>query len=105
MVCVTFRITKLIPAIRNLPYSNRILYLNIKSLQHRWLYLDLVLMYKIVHGFSAVKPNDFCISPLSNRYTRSYGTGFIACAPISSLSVFNLLTGHTNQGIRYRKKF
>ena len=81
--------TKRIPAIHNLPYSDRLLYLNIKSLQQRRLYCDLVLMYKIVYGFSAVKLHDFGISPLLNRHTRSYGTGLIACAPILSLNVFN----------------
>ena len=53
--------TKCIPAIRNLPYSGRLLYLNIKSLQHRRLYCDLVFMNKIVHGFSAVKLNNLGI--------------------------------------------
>ena len=36
--------TKRIRAIRNLPYPDRQLYLNIKSLQHRWLCCDLVLI-------------------------------------------------------------
>ena len=42
-----------------------------------------------MHGFSAVKLNDLGKSPLSNRHKRSYGSGLIAYAPISSLSVFN----------------
>ena len=46
-------------------------------------------MYKIEHGISAVKLNDLGVLPLSNRHTRSYGSGLIACAPISSVSVFN----------------
>ena len=71
--------TKRIPAIHNLPYSDRLLHLNMKSLQHRMLYCDLVLMYKIVHGFSVVKLNDLGISPLSNRHTRSYGTAWFNC--------------------------
>ena len=50
--------TKRIPAIRNLPFSDRLLYLHNKSIQHRKFYYDLVLMYNIVHGFSAVKLND-----------------------------------------------
>ena len=48
-----------------------------------------MLMYKIVHSFSAVYLNDLGISPLSNRHTRSYGADLIASAPISSLSLFN----------------
>ena len=48
-------------------------------------------MYKIVRGFSAVKLNDLGILPMSNRHTRSYRTGLIACAPISSLRVFNFV--------------
>ena len=53
--------SKRIPAIRNLPYLDRLLYLNIRSLQHRKLYFDLVQKYKIVHGFCVVKLNDLGI--------------------------------------------
>ena len=62
-----------IPATSNLTYSDCLLHLHIKSPHRRGLYCDLVLIYKIMHGFSAVKFNDIGVSQLSIRQTRSYG--------------------------------
>ena len=42
--------TKRLPLIKNLPYPNRLDFLNIDSLELRRLHLDLVFVYKLLHG-------------------------------------------------------
>ena len=42
------------------PYSNRLIYFNIKSLSHRRLISDMVLTYKILNGHVDVEATSIC---------------------------------------------
>ena len=59
------KFTKRIPTLHNLSYNDRLAYLNIQSLEHRRLYIDIVTLYKIVHGFINVNIHDIGISPVT----------------------------------------
>ncbi len=53
-------------------YERRLVHLGLKSLEHSRLYLDLVLLYKIVHGLSIL--HDMGIySPSSSHRLRGHG--------------------------------
>ena len=41
-------------------YSNRLIYINIKSLSHRRLISDMVLTYKILNGLVGVRATYIC---------------------------------------------
>jgi hypothetical protein len=59
------------------------------SLEHRRLYLDLMLMYKIVHGLSSLTMRDIGLYPVQVSKFRTHGyninSSFI---PVSSLSLY-----------------
>ena len=58
--------TKLIPCLRNLSYAERLAALQTKSLLHRRLFLDLVFLYKLVHGLCGFNITDIGLSPVLN---------------------------------------
>ena len=79
--------TKRIPCLRHLTYDERLLYSKLKSLKHRRLYLDLFLLYKIVHGFVDINVYDFDVSPITERQSlRNCGVELNVCKPLSSQS-------------------
>ena len=57
---------KRIPCLRHLTYYERLSSYKLESLEHRRLYLDLVL-YKIVHGCVDINMYDIGISPVTER--------------------------------------
>ena len=70
-------------------YNDRLAYLNIQSLEHRKLYVDIVTLYKIVHGFINVNIHDFGISPVTQHSLRKYGLGLKVVKPLTSLRMFS----------------
>ena len=75
--------TKRIPCLRHLTYDERLLSSKLESLEHRRLYFDLVLLYKIVHGFVDINMYDIGVSPVTERQTlRNYGVGLNVCKPL-----------------------
>lgn len=81
--------TRRIPGLSDLNYAERLRACNILSLEHRRLYLDLVLLYNIVHGHSDLTLHSIGLTPVCNTKLRNYGyhiyTSFI---PSSSLSLY-----------------
>ena len=59
--------TKYIPCLRHLTYDERLSFSNLESLEHRRLYLDLVILYNIVHEFVDIKMFDIGVSPITKR--------------------------------------
>ena len=59
--------TKRIPCLRHLTHDERLPSSKLESLKHRRLSLDLVLLYKIVHGFVDINMNDIGVSPVTER--------------------------------------
>ena len=59
--------TKRIPCLRHLTYDERLSSSKFESLEHHRLYLDLVLLYKTVHGFVDINMYDIGISPVTER--------------------------------------
>lgn len=53
------RATKLLPEIRDLNYSERLMHLNLPTLQYRRKRYDLIQLFKIVHGFEDINPRKF----------------------------------------------
>ena len=49
------RATKIVPALRDLPYSTRLLLLDLPTLAYRRLRGDLIQVFKIVHGIQDVE--------------------------------------------------
>ena len=77
--------TKRIPCLRHLTYDERLSSSKLESLEHRRLYLDLVLLYKIVHGFVDINMYDIGVSPVTERQSlRNYGVGLNVCKSLSS---------------------
>ena len=58
---------KRIPYLRHLTYAERLSSSKLESLEHCRLYLDLVLLYKIVHKFVDINMYDIGISPVTER--------------------------------------
>ena len=83
------KFTKRIPTLHNLSYNDRLAYLNIQSLEHRRLYIDIATLYKIVHGFIDVNIHDFGISPVTQHSLRNYGLGLKVVKPLTSLRMFS----------------
>ena len=83
------KFTKRIPTLHNLSYNDRLAYLNIQSLEHRRLYIDIVTLYKIVHGFINVNIHDIGISPVTQHSLRKYGLGLKVVKPLTSLRMFS----------------
>ena len=53
------------------------------------MYLDLVLLYKIVHGFVDINMYDIGVSPVIERQSlRNYGVRLNVCKPLSSQCMF-----------------
>ena len=48
------RATKLIPTLQHLPYTDRLVSMKLPSLQYRRWRGDMILMYKIIHGFTGI---------------------------------------------------
>ena len=48
------RITKMIPSLRNLSYKERLKRLGIISLRHRRLRVDMIEVFKLIHGIEKV---------------------------------------------------
>jgi hypothetical protein len=72
----------------DMSYQERLLHLGLKTLEHRRLYLDLVLLYKIIHGMSFLTMKDIGLfSPSCSHRLRSNGfllhTCNIACSSLS----------------------
>ena len=59
--------TKRIPCLRHLTYDERLLSSKLESLEHCRLYLNLVLFYKIVHGFLDINMYHTGVSPVTER--------------------------------------
>ena len=59
--------TKRIPCLRHLTYNERLSFSKLESLEHHRLYLDLVLLYKIVHEFVDINMYDMDVSPVTER--------------------------------------
>ena len=65
--------TKRIPCLHHLTYDERLLSSKLESLEHRRLYLDLFLLYKIVHGFVNINIYDIGVSPITEKQSlRNY---------------------------------
>ena len=80
--------TKRIPCLRHLTYDERLPSSKLESLEHRRLYLDLVL-YKIVHGFVDMNMYDTGVSPVTERLSlRSCGVGLNVCKLMPSQRMF-----------------
>ena len=81
--------TKRVPCLHHLTYDESLLGFKLKSLEHRRLYLDFVLLYKIVHGFVNINMYDIVISLVTERQSlRNYGFGLNVCKPLSSQRMF-----------------
>ena len=81
--------TKRIPCLRHLTYAKRLSSSKLESLKHRRFYLDLVLLYKIVHGFVDINMYDIYILPATERQSLgNYGIGLNVCKPLSSQRMF-----------------
>ena len=53
------RFTKRLPNLNTLTYSDRLTTLNLQSLEHRRLIIDLILCYKIIHKNTSISFSDF----------------------------------------------
>ena len=81
--------TKRIPCLRHLTYDERLSSSKLESLMHRRLYLDLVLLYKIVHGLVDINMYDIGVSPVTEKQSlRNYGVGLNVCKPLPSQRMF-----------------
>ena len=69
------RYTKRLPALKNVNYKNRLLFLNISSLELRRLHLDLMFLYKLIHGHLNVKVDDYF--EFKNTQTRGHSRALI----------------------------
>ena len=64
------RFTKRLQGLRDLPYTERLILLNLQSLEVRRLHFDLILCYRIVFGLVSVNKDDFF--QLNNASTRGH---------------------------------
>jgi hypothetical protein len=84
--------TKRIPALRNLSYVERLSYLGLPSLERRRIYLDLVLLYKIIHGHTILTLSDLGISTVSSDHNvRNRGFALKVDCVLSSLSMYSFV--------------
>jgi hypothetical protein len=82
--------TKRIPAVRHLPYTDRLSILGMRSLEHRRLYLDLVYLYKIIHGLCVLNIANLGISAVCSRQSlRNYGFHLGTAFSSSSLQQYS----------------
>ena len=59
------RATKLIPSFKQYSYHERLSSLNLPSLQYRWLRMDLIMTYKILHGTVHLSKDHFFLWTLT----------------------------------------
>ena len=64
--------TKRLPFCKPLSYAERLTNLKLQSLEHRRLIFDLVLVFKIVHGYSCLNFADFFSFSNTNRSPRGH---------------------------------
>ena len=67
------RFTRAIPSLRHQPYLTRLNILELKTIEHRRLLLDLCFLFKLLNGF--VKSDLLTFVQFSN-YNRTLGTSF-----------------------------
>ena len=85
--------TKRVPCLHHLIFDESLSASKLKSLEHRRLYLDFVLLYKIVHGFVNINMYDIGISLVTERQSlRNYGFGLNVCSLCRVSVCFVLLT-------------
>ena len=65
------RATRIVPQLRNIPYHDRLNALDLPSLLYRRRFLDMVMVYKIIHGLDGAPFDDFF--SYHNISTRSNG--------------------------------
>ena len=71
--CVQRRFTKRLPGMGNLTYFQRLRKLGIESLESRRLRADLIIVYKILFGLTAVNPSDlFTLSRGTSKGLRGH---------------------------------
>ena len=81
--------TKRIPNLRHLTYDETLSSSKLESLEHRRLYLDLVLLYKIMLRFVDINMLDILVSPATERQSlRNNGVGLNVYKPLSSQRMF-----------------
>ena len=81
--------TKRIPFLRHLTYDERFSFSKLESSERHRLYLDLVLLYKIVQGFVDINMYDMDVSPVTERQSlHNYGVGLYIRKPLSSQRIF-----------------
>ena len=68
--------TKRLPFGKSLSYAERLANLKLQSLEHRRLIFDLVLVFKIIHGFSCLNFTDFFSFADNNNSSRGLPTAF-----------------------------
>jgi len=73
------RFTKRIPRLHNFCYSDRLLILNLERLELRRIHLDLVMVFKIIHGMVDLAFNDYFTYKESNTRGHSFSLSVIRC--------------------------
>ena len=61
------RWTRVISGLEGMQYGDRLRRLNLFSFQGRMLRADLILVWKIFHGYSAIEPSDIFVPPQLDR--------------------------------------
>ena len=87
--------TKRFPCCRHLAYNDRLVKLNIDSLELRRLRLDLVYVYKIMFGLVDTDKSDYFTLQSANDYSAATRRG----------NPYKLLVNHCRRPINVRKKF
>ena len=80
--------TKRLPFSTSLSYAERLANLKLQSLEHRRLIFDLVLVFKIIHGFSSLNFTDFFSFANNNNYS-SRGHPHRLCIPLNKNNTRN----------------
>ena len=73
--------TKRLPFCKSLSYAERLSNLKLQSLEYRRLIFDLVLVFKIIHGFSCLNFTDFF--SFANNNNSSRGHPYRLCIPLN----------------------
>ena len=76
--------TKRLPGLTNVPYSERLKILNLQSLEHRRLIIDLTETFKIINNLSSLKFDDFFSVP---SYSLPRGHSFRLIVPFAATNV------------------
>ena len=79
--------TKHLPFCKSLSYAERLANLKLQSLEHRRLIFDLVLVFKIIHGFSCLNFTDFFSFANNNKSSR--GHSYRLCIPLNKSNTRN----------------